>query len=82
MKLKIGNVELENNVILAPMAGVTDMPYRIRLTVRIIETAISISGQVLASNLNGRNIIIRLVSMWILLIHGVRILSVIRFCQT
>ena len=29
MKLKIGNVELENNVILAPMAGVTDMPYRI-----------------------------------------------------
>ena len=29
MTLKIGNVELENNVILAPMAGVTDMPYRI-----------------------------------------------------
>ena len=29
MKLKIGNVELENNVILAPIAGVTDMPYRI-----------------------------------------------------
>lgn len=28
MTLKIGNVELENNVILAPMAGVTDMPYR------------------------------------------------------
>ena len=26
MTLKIGNVELENNVILAPMAGVTDMP--------------------------------------------------------
>lgn len=27
--LKIGNIELDNNVILAPMAGVTDMPYRI-----------------------------------------------------
>ena len=29
MKLKIGNVELENNLILAPMAGVTDLPYRL-----------------------------------------------------
>ncbi|MFQ9509640.1 MAG: tRNA dihydrouridine synthase DusB [Lachnospiraceae bacterium] len=29
MKLKIGNVELENNVVLAPMAGVTDLPYRV-----------------------------------------------------
>ena len=28
-KLKIGNVELENNVLLAPMAGITDMPFRI-----------------------------------------------------
>ena len=28
-KLKIGNVELENNLILAPMAGVTDLPFRI-----------------------------------------------------
>jgi len=27
-KLKIGNVELENNLILAPMAGVTDIPFR------------------------------------------------------
>lgn len=27
-KLKIGNVELENNLILAPMAGVTDMSFR------------------------------------------------------
>ena len=27
-KLKIGNVELENNIILAPMAGVTDLPFR------------------------------------------------------
>ena len=27
-KLRIGNVELENNIILAPMAGVTDMPFR------------------------------------------------------
>lgn len=26
--LKIGNVELENNIILAPMAGVTDLPFR------------------------------------------------------
>lgn len=29
MTLKIGNVELENNVILAPMAGVTDLPFRL-----------------------------------------------------
>lgn len=28
MKLKIGNIELGNNVILAPMSGVTDLPYR------------------------------------------------------
>ena len=27
-KLKIGDVELENNLILAPMAGVTDLPFR------------------------------------------------------
>lgn len=28
MKLKIGNVELPNNLVLAPMAGVTDLPFR------------------------------------------------------
>ncbi len=28
-KLNIGNVELENNLILAPMAGITDLPFRI-----------------------------------------------------
>lgn len=28
-KLKIGNVELDNNLILAPMAGVTNQPFRI-----------------------------------------------------
>ena len=27
-KLKIGNVELENNILLAPMAGITDMAFR------------------------------------------------------
>lgn len=27
-KLKIGNVELENNILLAPMAGITDLPFR------------------------------------------------------
>lgn len=27
--MKIGNIELENNLILAPMAGVTDLPFRI-----------------------------------------------------
>ncbi len=27
-KMKIGNLELDNNLILAPMAGVTDMPFR------------------------------------------------------
>jgi nifR3 family TIM-barrel protein len=29
VKLKIGNVTLDNNLILAPMAGVTDLPYRL-----------------------------------------------------
>lgn len=28
-KLKIGNVILENNLVLAPMAGVTDLPFRV-----------------------------------------------------
>lgn len=28
-KLQIGNVTLENNLILAPMAGVTDLPFRL-----------------------------------------------------
>lgn len=28
-RLKIGNVQLENNLILAPMAGVTDLPFRL-----------------------------------------------------
>ena len=28
MTIKIGSIELENNVILAPMSGVSDMPYR------------------------------------------------------
>ena len=28
-KLKIGNVELQNNIILAPMAGLTDLPFRL-----------------------------------------------------
>ncbi len=31
-KLKIGNVELKNNILLAPMAGITDLPFR-----RIVE---------------------------------------------
>ena len=29
MKLRLGNTVLENNVILAPMAGVTDLPFRV-----------------------------------------------------
>lgn len=28
-RLKIGNVELENNIILAPMAGITDLAFRL-----------------------------------------------------
>ena len=28
-KLRIGDLVLENNVILAPMAGVTDLPFRL-----------------------------------------------------
>lgn len=27
-KLKIGNIEIENNILLAPMAGITDKPFR------------------------------------------------------
>ena len=29
MKLKIGSVTLDNPIILAPMAGVSDMPFRL-----------------------------------------------------
>ena len=29
MELKIGNITLKNNVVLAPMAGVTDLPFRV-----------------------------------------------------
>ena len=29
MKLKIGNIELQNNLVLAPMAGVSDLPFRL-----------------------------------------------------
>lgn len=28
-ELKIGNVKLENNILLAPMAGITDLPFRV-----------------------------------------------------
>lgn len=28
-ELKIGNIKLENNIILAPMAGITDLPFRV-----------------------------------------------------
>ena len=28
-KLKIGNVELKNNILLAPMAGITALPFRL-----------------------------------------------------
>ena len=28
-EMRIGNVELKNNVFLAPMAGITDMPFRV-----------------------------------------------------
>ena len=27
--MKIGNVELENNIFLAPLAGITDLPFRL-----------------------------------------------------
>ena len=28
-ELQIGNVKLKNNILLAPMAGITDLPFRI-----------------------------------------------------
>ncbi|MCR5501713.1 MAG: tRNA-dihydrouridine synthase, partial [Lachnospiraceae bacterium] len=28
-KIRIGSVELRNNLILAPMAGITDLPFRL-----------------------------------------------------
>ena len=28
-ELKIGNVTLENNILLAPMAGITNLPFRL-----------------------------------------------------
>ena len=28
-ELKIGNLKLENNIFLAPMAGITDLPFRV-----------------------------------------------------
>ena len=28
-KIKIGNIELRNNILLAPMAGITDLPFRL-----------------------------------------------------
>ena len=28
-ELKIGNIKLKNNIFLAPMAGITDLPFRI-----------------------------------------------------
>ena len=32
MKLHIGDVELNNNVVLGPMAGVCDLPFRVLCT--------------------------------------------------
>lgn len=28
-ELQIGNVKLKNNILLAPMAGITDLPFRL-----------------------------------------------------
>ena len=33
--LKIGNVEMQNPLVLAPMAGVTDLPFRDRKSTRL-----------------------------------------------
>ena len=40
MRLTIGNVTLENNVFLAPMAGVTDLPFRLLCTEMVSAKAI------------------------------------------
>ena len=46
-KLQIGNVELENNLILAPMAGVTNRPFRMickEYGAGIMERALRLDG--------------------------------------
>ena len=43
--LKIGNVELENPYILAPMAGVTDLPFRLLCKEQGAGTSLHGNGQ-------------------------------------
>ena len=44
-RLQIGNVTLENNLILAPMAGVTDLPFRLLCKEQGSGTAVHGDGQ-------------------------------------
>ena len=41
-RLKIGTVELENPYILAPMAGVTDLPFRLLCNRKVADPAVNI----------------------------------------
>lgn len=60
MKLKIGNVELENNLILAPMAGVTDLPYRLicrRMGCGMVVTEMVSAKAILYKNKNTKTLL-------------------------
>lgn len=53
VKIKIGNLELKSRVMLAPMAGITDMPYRLlirRFSPHCLLTTEMISSEMLMQN--------------------------------
>ena len=57
--MKIGNVELKNNIILAPMAGVSDLPFRLlchRLGAGLVCTEMISAKAILYENKNTRSL--------------------------